>query len=259
MRIAAISCLQDNYAYLLICEKTDSCAVVDPSEGGPVLAEIEKQGLSVAAIWNTHHHYDHVGGNEAVLAKFPDAVVVAHESDKGRVPGQTVFAKQGDEVEVGEEVKASVIFNPGHTSGAVSYYLDAPGAVFTGDTLFGGGCGRLFEGTGAEMLDSLTRLTELPTSTKVYCGHEYTASNLRFAAAAEPDNAEISARAERVAKQRDAGQSTMGFTVEEELATNIFVRTGQATVQASADREESTGDKTPAEIFAALRRWKDRF
>ena len=109
MRIAAISCLQDNYAYLLICEKTETCAVVDPSEGGPVLAEIEKQGLTVAAIWNTHHHYDHVGGNEAVLAKFPDAVVVAHESDKGRVPGQTVFAKQGDEVTVGEEVKASII------------------------------------------------------------------------------------------------------------------------------------------------------
>jgi hydroxyacylglutathione hydrolase len=259
MRIAAISCLQDNYAYLLICEKTNTCAVVDPSEGGPVLAEIDKQGVRVAAIWNTHHHYDHVGGNEAVLAKFPDAAVVAHESDKGRVPGQTVFGTQGDEVQVGEEVKASIIFNPGHTSGAISYYLANPGAVFTGDTLFGGGCGRLFEGTGAEMHDSLTRLTELPPETKVFCGHEYTASNLKFAAAAEPDNAEISARAKRVAELREAGESTMGFTVAEELATNIFVRTGQATVQASAEREESTGDKSPAEIFSALRRWKDRF
>lgn len=259
MRIVAIPCLQDNYAYLLVCEKTQTCAVVDPSEGGPVLAEIEKQGVTVAAIWNTHHHYDHVGGNKAVLAKFPDALVVAHESDKGRVPGQTVFAKQGDEVVVGEEVKASVIFNPGHTSGAVSYYLDTPGAVFTGDTLFGGGCGRLFEGTGAEMHDSLTRLTELPAATRIFCGHEYTASNLKFAAAVEPDNAEISARAKRVAELRAAGETTMGFTVEEELATNIFVRTGEATVQASAEREESTADKTQAEIFAALRRWKDRF
>jgi hydroxyacylglutathione hydrolase len=259
MRISAISCLQDNYAYLLICDATKSCAVVDPSEGGPVLAEIEAQGLKVEAIWNTHHHFDHVGGNEAVLAKFPEAAVVAHESDKGRVPGQTVFAKQGDEVKVGQEVAASIIFNPGHTSGAISFFLKSPGAVFTGDTLFGGGCGRLFEGTGAQMHDSLSRLTQLPADTKVYCGHEYTASNLKFAAAAEPDNAEIAARAERVAALRDAGESTMGFTVAEELATNIFVRTEVATVRTSAEREESIGDKSPSEIFAALRRWKDRF
>jgi hydroxyacylglutathione hydrolase len=259
MRIVAISCLQDNYAYLLICEKTKSCAVVDPSEGGPVLKEIADQGLEVKAIWNTHHHYDHVGGNEAVLAKFPDAVVVAHESDKGRVPGQTVFAVQDDEFSVGEEVAASVIFNPGHTNGAISYYLKEPGAVFTGDTLFGAGCGRVFEGTGAQMHDSLTRLTQLPPETKVYCGHEYTQSNLKFAEAAEPDNEKIAARAQRVAAQRSSGEPTMGFTVAEELATNIFVRTAEATILASASREESTGDKSPAEIFSALRAWKDRF
>ncbi len=259
MRIAAISCRQDNYAYLLICDKTQSCAVVDPSEGGPVLAEIAAQGLKVAAVWNTHHHYDHVGGNEAVLKQFPNAVVVAHESDKGRVPGQTDYVKQGDELRVGEEVAAEVIFNPGHTSGAISYYLKDPGAVFTGDTLFAAGCGRLFEGTGAEMHDSLTRLTQLPPETLVYCGHEYTESNLKFAAAAEPDNEEIGARAGRVAEQRSAGQTSMGFTVAEELATNVFVRTDSATVKDSALREESKGDESPAEIFAALRRWKDRF
>jgi hydroxyacylglutathione hydrolase len=141
----------------------------------------------------------------------------------------------------------------------VSYYLKDPGAVFTGDTLFGAGCGRLFEGTGAQMHDSLTRLTQLPAETKVYCGHEYTASNLKFAAAAEPDNGAIVARAKRVAEARDAGQPTMGFTVAEELATNIFVRTEVPTVSASAQREEDVGDGTPAEVFAALRRWKDRF
>jgi hydroxyacylglutathione hydrolase len=259
MRIDSISCLQDNYAYLLICEQTKSCAVVDPSEAGPVLAEIKAQGLRVEAIWNTHHHFDHVGGNEALLELFPEATVVGHESDKGRVPGQTLFAVQGDSVAVGEEVKASIIFNPGHTTGAISYYLEEPGAVFTGDTLFAAGCGRLFEGTIDQMHDSLTRLTELPPETKVYCGHEYTQSNLRFAAAVEPDNAEIQARAERVAAQREAGESTMGFTVSEERATNIFVRTAEPVVRAAAEREEEIGDGRPAEIFGALRRWKDRF
>lgn len=259
MRIAAIACLQDNYAYLLVCEKTQTCAVVDPSAAEPVLEEVKLQGLKVAAIWNTHHHYDHVGGNSAILAEFPGATVVAHESDKGRVPEQSVFAKDGDEVQVGEEVVAKIIFNPGHTSGAISYYLENPGAVFTGDTLFAAGCGRLFEGTGAEMYESLTRLTSLPRDTKVFCGHEYTAANLKFAAAVEPDNAAISDRAKRVATQREAGETTMGFTVGEELATNIFVRVGEATVAASAAKEEEVGGSTPPEIFAALRRWKDRF
>lgn len=259
MRIAAIACLQDNYAYLLVCEKTQTCAVVDPSEAGPVLAEVKSQGLKVGAIWNTHHHYDHVGGNEALLAEFPDALVVGHESDKGRVPGQSVFANDGDEVQVGEEVSAAVIFNPGHTTGAISYYLKDPGAVFTGDTLFAAGCGRTFEGTGAQMHASLTRLTSLPGPTKVYCGHEYTASNLAFAAAVEPDNAAIVARAKVVAAQRDAGETTMGFTVAEELATNVFVRTGQSTVLSSAASKEDVGASSPAEVFTALRRWKDRF
>lgn len=259
MRIVAIACLQDNYAYLLVCEKTQICAVVDPSEAGPVLAEVKSQGLKVAAIWNTHHHYDHVGGNEALVAEFPDALVVGHESDKGRVPGQNVFVNDGDEVQVGEEVSATIIFNPGHTSGAISYYLKNPGAVFTGDTLFAAGCGRTFEGTGAQMHASLTRLTSLPVDTKVYCGHEYTAGNLKFAAEVEPDNVEIPKRAQVVAKQRKAGEATMGFTVAEELATNVFVRTGQATVVASAASEEEVGARTPAEVFTALRRWKDRF
>ena len=232
---------------------------MDPSEAAPVLAEIKAQGVSVAAIWNTHHHYDHVGGNEAILKLFPAAQVVAHASDKTRVPGQTVFAVQDEQVRVGGEIQADIIFNPGHTSGAVSYYIKDPGLVFTGDTLFAAGCGRLFEGTAAQMHDSLTRLTALPADTRVYCGHEYTQANLRFAAAVEPDNAEISARARRVSELRHAGESSMGFRIAEELATNVFVRTQEPSVLASVQREESTGDSSPAEIFAALRFWKDRF
>lgn len=259
MRIVTVPCRSDNYAYLLICEQTQRAAVVDPSEEAPVLAAIEAEGVTVQAVWNTHHHYDHVGGNEAIAQKFSGCHIVAHESDKGRVPGQTHFVKDGDQVSVGEEVQARVIFNPGHTSGAISYYLASPGSVFTGDTLFAGGCGRLFEGTPEEMHASLTRLSELPADTKIYCGHEYTESNLRFAQAAEPANAAIGERLAAVQALRASGETSMGFSVADELATNVFIRTGESQVQESAHREGKVSSGVPAQIFAGLRSWKDRF
>lgn len=259
MRIVTVPCRQDNYAYLLVCEETQRAAVVDPSEPEPVLAAIATEGVTIAAIWNTHHHFDHVGGNDAIIENFSDCAVVAHESDKGRVPGQTVFAKEGDEVAVGTEVRAKVIFNPGHTSGAISYFLESTGAVFTGDTLFAAGCGRLFEGTAEEMHASLLRLTSLPPDTRVYCGHEYTESNLRFAAAVEPDNVAISERARAVAALRKEGKTSMGFTIADEAATNVFVRTAKKQVQESAHRESGVASEDPAAIFAGLRAWKDRF
>ncbi|HUH01566.1 MAG TPA: hydroxyacylglutathione hydrolase [Kofleriaceae bacterium] len=260
MRIAPIPCLEDNYAYLVICEATNQAAVVDPSEAGPVTKAIVREGVELVAIWNTHHHWDHTGGNKDLLEAHSTLEVIGHESDRGRIPGQTTFATHGDTVQVGDEVSARIIFNPGHTTGAISYVIDSRPAVFTGDTLFGAGCGRIFEGTPAMMHESLSELAALPEDTLVYCGPEYTASNLRFAAAAEPDNAAIGARAAAIAERRAAGQPSVPFAMRDELATNPFLRASLPILAAGARAGgEPPKDDTPAEVFAALRRWKDRF
>jgi len=215
--------------------------VVDPSEGPPVIEAVQREQVTVQAVWNTHHHHDHVGGNQEVSAAFPGIEVIAHSSDRGRVPAQTRFVEEGDEVSVGG-LRATIIHNPGHTRGAISYRVSGePDALFTGDTLFGAGCGRLFEGSPADMFTSLGKLTALPADTRIYCGHEYTASNLRFAAAAEPDNAAVAERRRVVETTRARGEPSVPFTVGDEMATNPFVRAGSIA------------------RLGELRAWKDRF
>ena len=226
MRVVAVPCLKDNYAYLVI--DGESCAVVDPGEAAPVIAAIDREGVRLAAIWLTHHHHDHVGG----VTGLGDVEVVAHAGDLSRAPRVSHAVDDDDEVALGS-LRARIIHNPGHTTGAISYVVD--GCVFTGDTLFAAGCGRLFEGTPEMMYASLGKLAALPPETKVYFGHEYTAANLRFAAAAEPDNAAIAARA--AALQAPSTPST----IADERATTPFVRARDA-----AD-------------FARLRAWKDKF
>lgn len=253
MRIVPIECLRDNYAYLVICEATKQAAVVDPSEAAPVIAAVEAEGASLAAIWNTHHHWDHTGGNEALTDRHPGLTVVAHASDRGRVAGQTVFAEDGDEVRIGSEVTARVIHNPGHTTGAISYFIADEAAVFTGDTLFCGGCGRVFEGTPAMMHASLTRLAQLPDDTRVFCGHEYTEKNLAFAAAVEPESEALQDRTRRVKSQRQQGLPTIPSTIAEERATNPFLRPEVPQVRAAVSQHD------PVQVFAALRSWKNRF
>lgn len=259
MRIVPVPCLKDNYAYLVVCEASGQAAVVDPSEAGPVLAAVASEGVELVAIWNTHHHWDHTGGNKELLEAHPELAVVAHESDKGRIPGQSTFAVEGDEVELGDDVRASILFNPGHTTGAISFYLADARAVFTGDTLFAGGCGRIFEGDPPMMHASLTKLAQLPEATQVYCGHEYTQANLRFATAVEPGNPALAPRVARVDAQRAAGQPTMGFTIADERATNVFLRAGEPEVVTSTHDNERPASDDPVDVFAALRRWKDRF
>jgi len=259
MRIVPVACLQDNYAYLVVCEATNAAAVVDPSEAAPVLEAVSQQGVELVTVWNTHHHWDHTGGNKGLLDELPELAVIAHFSDQGRVPGQTMFAKEGDEVTVGTQVRASLIHNPGHTTGAISYYIESYPAVFTGDTLFGAGCGRLFEGTPSDMHESLSRLGALPPGTLVYCGHEYTASNLRFAAAVEPDNDAVAERAELVGRMRADNKPTVPFTMADEHATNPFMRSGEPAVIAAAHANEPPANDSPAEILGSIRRWKDRF
>jgi hydroxyacylglutathione hydrolase len=262
MRVVPVPCLTDNYAYLVVCEASGHAAIVDPGEAAPVMSALAREGVKLTAIWCTHHHPDHVGGNAELTALIPGIAIVGHVSDEVRIPGQTQGVADDGVVTLGDTVRARVIHNPGHTSGAISYWIaddGGTGSVFTGDTLFGAGCGRLFEGTPAQMHDSLSRLAALPAPTRVYFGHEYTASNLRFAAAADPDNAEVARRAAALAAQGDAPSTPSNIGLER--ATNPFLRAGDPVVAASARAAEPELAAAGGEVatFAALRRWKDRF
>lgn len=231
MRVVVVPCLADNYAYLVI-DDDGLAAVVDPGEAPPIVAALARERVRLAAIWLTHHHHDHVGGVAALVAAQPELAVVAHAHDRQRAPHVTCAVVDGDVVELGA-LRARVIHNPGHTLGAISYWIDRPGdgCVFTGDTLFGAGCGRLFEGTPEMMYASLARLAALPADTRVYFGHEYTAANLRFAATVEPGNAAVGARASAL-----RAPSTPS-TIADEQATNPFVRA--ASVAELADRRRA--------------------
>lgn len=250
MRVLPVPCLSDNYAYLVHADGARDAFVIDPSEAGPVEAALEREGLELVAIVNTHHHFDHVGGNEALRARFGDMPVFAHASDVGRVPAQTEQVEEGRELSIAG-LTLRPLHVPGHTLGAVAYCVED--AVFTGDTLFIAGCGRMFEGTPEVMVASLAKLRALPGATRVFCGHEYTASNLRFAESVEPGNAAIQRKREAVASMRERGEPTVGTTMAEELTTNPFLRWDAPAVQARFP------GSTPAEVFAGARRAKDSF
>jgi hydroxyacylglutathione hydrolase len=256
MRIVPVACLKDNYAYLVITGAGDA-AIVDASEAGPVRDAIRREGVRARAIWSTHHHWDHVGGNEEVARELGVEEVVGHVSDRGRLPGQTREVDTGDIVRAGD-LSATCIHIPGHTLGAVAYFVDSGGerAVFTGDTLFCAGCGRLFEGTPAQMHASLSRLAALPGDTRVYCGHEYTESNLRFAAHVEPGNADVGRAGERAARLLRAGEPTVGTTIDEELRVNPFLRLRSPEIRATL---AIAADADDAGALGAIRAAKDSF
>jgi hydroxyacylglutathione hydrolase len=255
MKIVQIPLLRDNYGYLIVCQKTNTAAIVDPSESGPVLRRIEQEKITLAAILNTHHHRDHTGGNEGLLGG-NELEVYGHKSDEGRIPGLTRGVDEGDEITVGE-LRGKILFIPGHTTGHIAYLFD--NNLFCGDTLFTAGCGRLFEGTAEQMHASLKKLMTLADETKVYCGHEYTENNLRFAITLEPKNHKLASRLERVQALRARGGSTVPSTIEEEKQTNPFLRWGSKEIQATLKNSTPDLPLDPVSVFAQVRKLKDSF
>jgi hydroxyacylglutathione hydrolase len=249
LTVEPIACLKDNYAYLVA--EANLCAVVDPSEAEPVLQALKARDLKLSYILNTHHHWDHTGGN-AALKQATGALVVGPEKDRGRIPAIDIGVDEKSGWRFGERPVA-VLEVPGHTSGAIAFVIGE--AVFTGDTLFVMGCGRLFEGTPAMMVQSLGKLAALPDETKVYCGHEYTLTNARFAMTLEAGNAALRARLEEVTALRLAERATVPSTIVLEKATNPFLRTDSAEIRATLRTEKAT----PVEVFAEIRRRKDAF
>ena len=257
MQVIPIPCLNDNYAYLIICEETNQAGIVDPSELAPVWKVIQQQGVKLVAILNTHHHWDHVGGNEALLQKLPGLRVYGHHSDKGRIPGQSVMLTETDQVSLGNLV-ARVTHNPGHTTGAISFYFED--TVFTGDTLFAAGCGRLFEGTPQDMYRSLNeKIGHHSPATQVYFGHEYTENNLKFAQSVEPGNPWVQEKLKETRQMRQAGELTTPSTLESEFQTNPFMRCDSPEIQDTVTRHDPQNDLAPASVLAVIRKLKDSF
>ncbi len=253
MQIHAVPAFEDNY--LWVVEDGRHAAVVDPGDEHPVQAFLEARGLQLTAILATHHHGDHVGGLEWLANRWK-CEVFGPAGEK--IDGLTTRLREGDRLAVpGLDLALEVLDVPGHTAGHIAYV--GPDVVFCGDTLFACGCGRLFEGTPAQMLQSLGKLARLPGATRVYCAHEYTMSNIRFALAVEPGNAKLAARQARDAALRAKNIPTVPSTIADELDTNPFLRWASPEVIASASARAGRPLATPVEVFTAVREWKNTF
>jgi len=239
MRIQIIPCLQDNYTYLVIDEKNNTACVIDPSEANPVIKYLEKNKIKLKFILNTHHHYDHVGGNQKLKEKY-GASIIGYKEDKERIPGIDIFVDD-QETWINENFEAKVIHVPGHTLGHICFYFTKEESIFTGDTLFSLGCGRIFEGTYSQMFNSLMRLKKLPQNTKIFCGHEYTKQNSDFCIIHDKNNKNLKIKINDVEIKLKKGLPTVPSTIKDELECNIFLRSDNI------------------ETFSKLRDLKDNF
>ena len=257
MQVYRLPALSDNYIFLLHDPEKNEAAVVDPAEAKPVLQKLESLGAQLTTIFNTHHHHDHVGANKELMRRFPDLVVYGGAEDSGRIPGQQVYLQEGDRVEFANRT-GEVFFVPGHTRAHIAYYFppaegEEMGELFCGDTLFAGGCGRLFEGSPNQMVSSLTKLRQLPDNTRIWCAHEYTLKNLQFAVTVDGDNADLQQRFEDVKAKRKQNEATVPSVLGLEKRTNPFLRWESPALQAAVD------SKDPVETFARVRSRKNRF
>ena len=239
MKIKIIPCLQDNYSYLIINEKNNTACVIDPSEADPIIEYLENNKIKLKFILNTHHHYDHVGGNKKLKKKY-GASVVGYKGDKERIPEIDTLVDD-QEIWKYEEFEAKIVHIPGHTLGHIFFYFYNQKSVFTGDTLFSLGCGRIFEGTYSQMFNSLKKLKELPHDTKIFCGHEYTMQNSKFCMANDENNQNLISKIKEIKKKLQNNLPTIPSTIKEELDCNIFLRSNNV------------------ETFSKLRDLKDNF
>ena len=239
MKIQIIPCLQDNYSYLIIDEENNTACVIDPSEADPIIEYLENNEIKLKFILNTHHHYDHVGGNKKLKLKY-GASVVGYKGDRERIPGIDILVND-QETWIHKNFEAKIIHIPGHTLGHICFYFYKDKSVFTGDTLFSLGCGRIFEGTYEQMFESLRKLKELPKDTKVFCGHEYTLQNSKFCIVHDENNENLKIKINDIKIKLKAGLSTIPSTIKDELECNIFLRSNNL------------------EAFSKLRDLKDNF
>lgn len=253
-QIELIPCLKDNYAYLLHDTEARVTGVVDPSESEPIMKALEKRDLHLAYILNTHHHWDHTGGNLDLKSRF-NAKVIGPYADRDRIPGIDVALRDGDTWMFGTQ-KMLVMDTPGHTRGHVCLFFPDSKAIFTGDTLFSLSCGRLFEGTPEQMWTSLSKITSFPDDTNVYCGHEYTLSNAEFSLTLEPSNENLRSYYRKVKELRQAGLPTIPTSIGLEKACNPFLRLSSAEVRASVAIPPNAND---VQVLAAVRTAKDNW
>jgi len=253
MKIEIISCLNDNYSYLIHDEISNTVAIVDPSEFIPCDTIISKNYQKLDFILNTHHHYDHVGGNEELKKKY-NSKVLGFENDKNRIPQIDTVLKDNQEFKIGT-LNFTTIFIPGHTRGHVAFYFKKERVVFTGDTLFSLGCGRVFEGTYKQMFQSLNKLKNLPGETKVYCGHEYTFKNLEFCIKFNPNNDFLKKKKNDIKLSLKNKKPTIPSTIADEIKANIFFRVNDPDIKKAINLENSPD----IEIFTKLRDLKDNF
>ena len=253
LEIRPVPVFADNYVWIVEREGENRVAVVDPGDGPPVIAALEDLGLEVGAVLITHHHRDHVGGLAQIIDRYHPAV---YGSGDDSIPGVDHPVADGETVSLSDlGLDLEVVTLPGHTINHLGYV--ASKIVFVGDTLFAGGCGRVFEGTPAQMHDSLMRLASLAPETKAYCAHEYTIANLRFARLVEPDNRVLGSRLEAAEAARTAGRPTVPSTIAYELETNPFLRCSEPAVVAAAEARAGRSLKPGAEVFTVVRGWKD--
>lgn len=258
MQLLPIPAFDDNYIWCLYDEQSRQALVVDPGDAEPVLATLSEMHLQLTAIVITHHHFDHVGGLDGLLSKY---TVPVYGPINPKISQISHRLKQGDVMSV-LGVAFKVLEIPGHTLDHIAFFAENCNnepLLFCGDTLFAGGCGRVFEGDAPMMLDSLTKLAELPANTKVCCAHEYTLANLAFASEVEPDNQELQQRRKRDQRSRDNLKPTLPSTVALELLTNPFLRCRQPAVIAAATAQENLTQQDAVSVFAAIRSWKDVF